>query len=65
MFMTNVESSMIVTGKKYEHFQTFGSVTTEKFGILLNVHVMLIVKLVRVKGDDSGIQYSYMEIEVS
>lgn len=65
MFMTNVENSMIVTGKKSEHFQTFGSVTTEKCGIPLNVHIMVIVELVRLKGrDDSGMQYSYMGIEV-
>jgi len=55
MFMTNVENSMIVMGQKSEHFQTFGSITTKKCGIPLNVHIMVIVELVRVKGgDDSG-----------
>jgi len=61
MFMTNVEN-----GKKSEHLQTFRSVTTEKCVIPLNVHIIAIVELVRVKGrDDSGMQYSYMGNEVS
>jgi len=46
MFMTNVENSMIVNGKKSEHFQTSRSVTTEKCGIPLNVHIIVIVELV-------------------
>jgi hypothetical protein len=49
MFMTNVENSIIVTGKKSEHFQTFGSVTTKKCSIPLSVHIMVIVELVPVK----------------
>jgi hypothetical protein len=66
MFMTNVENSMIVKDKKSEHFHIFRSVTTEKCGIPFNVHIMVIVQLVRVKGkDDSGMQYSYMGIELS
>lgn len=64
--MTSMENSMIANVKKSEHFQTFRSVTTEKCGIPLNVHIIVIVELVRVKGGDgSGVQYSYMGIEVS
>jgi hypothetical protein len=54
--MANVENSMIINGKKSEHFQTCRSITTTKCGIPLYVHIMVIVKLVRVKGgDNSGI----------
>jgi hypothetical protein len=66
MFMANVENSMIINSKKSEHFQTFRIITTEKCGIPLYVHIMVIAELVRVKGgDNSGMQYSYMGIELS
>jgi hypothetical protein len=65
MFKANVENHMIIKGKKSEHFQTFKNVTTGKCGIPLNVHIMVIVELVRVKGgDNSGMQYSYIGIEL-
>jgi hypothetical protein len=60
------KTPMILMGKISEHFQTLGSVTIEKCGIPLNVHIMVTVELVQIKGeDDGGMQCSYMGIEVS